>query len=58
MLERIETLIHQQVELFEEFRKLELSKREIEQELQAATAYIQTSREIRLSNFASKTLRN
>lgn len=45
MIERIKTLIHLQIELVEQFRKLELAKREIESELQAAKTYIQTSRD-------------
>jgi ribosomal protein L12E/L44/L45/RPP1/RPP2 len=45
MIERIKTLIHQQVELVEQFRKLELAKREIESEFDAATTYILTSRD-------------
>jgi small-conductance mechanosensitive channel len=43
MIERIKTLIHQQVELVEQFRKLELAKRENESEFDAAKTYILTS---------------
>ena len=45
MIERIKTLIHQQVELVEQFRKLEIAKREIESEFDAAKTYILTSRD-------------
>ena len=45
MIERIRTLIQQQADLVEQFRKLELAKREIESELDAAKTYILTSRD-------------
>jgi|GEM_PF-3304013 len=43
MIERVKTLVHELVELIEQFRKLELAKREIESELDAAKTYILTS---------------
>ncbi len=43
MIERVKTLVHQLVELIEQFRNLELAKREIESELVAAKTYILTS---------------
>lgn len=45
MIERVKTLVHQLVELVDQFRKLELAKREIESELDAAKTYILTSRD-------------
>jgi len=45
MLERIKTLIQQQVDLLEETRKLELARQAIDAELKAARTYIQTSRD-------------
>lgn len=45
MIERAKTLVHQLVELIEQFRRLELAKREIESELDAAKTYILTSRD-------------
>lgn len=52
MIERVRTLVHQLVELIEQFRKLELAKREIESELDAAKTYILTSH-VRPSNASS-----
>ena len=45
MIERVKTLVHQLVDLIDQFRKLELAKREIESELDAAKTYILTSRD-------------
>jgi hypothetical protein len=45
MLERIKTLIHEQVDLLQQARKLQLAQQEIDAELKAAKTYIQTSRD-------------
>ena len=45
MLERCKTLVHEEVQIDEEQRRLGLAKRDIQSELQAARSYILTSRD-------------